>query len=468
MDIPLTIEDAAVDLRTGRISSLELTTKLLERIHHLNPTLGAFVIETPNSALSAAERADLELRSGHDRGLLHGIPLAIKDFIFTREAHVSLGCLIAKRMNSRRIDAPVVSRLRHAGGVIIGKTSAYPYTGNFAEGDQTCTAPRNPWDFKFTTSGSSSGTSVAVSAGMALGGLGTDTTGSVRAPAAYTGHTGLKVTFGRVPKAGVIPLSESLDTIGPMARSGRSCAILLQAIAGQHRLDPSSAAVPVPNYTTALCGHLNGITVGVPLAYFFDCSDLDPEVRDAVLNVAHVLQELGASIKEVSIPYPDDAKNAASVIARAEFLGSQSDDLSTRWPHLNAFVRSSLERSALLTVDDVAYAHRFRSYFRAELSKLMEGIDVLLTPAMPTPARNAGTLDPSVSSSEPYFLSQWNLADMPAAVAPCGLSRVGMPMSMQIVGTAFAEPTVLRVVDAFQRSTDWHLHTPPIPTLFDA
>jgi aspartyl-tRNA(Asn)/glutamyl-tRNA(Gln) amidotransferase subunit A len=459
-EIPLTIADAAAALRAGELTAVQLTTELLARATAEFDRLGAFVTLTGETALTAAEAADADLAAGTDRGPLQGIPLAIKDIISTAEAPTTANSRILPPGWGGGIDAPSVARLKGAGAVILGKATTNEFALGMPDPDKGFPMPKNPWNLEHTAAGSSSGTGIAVAAGLALGGLGTDTGGSVRGPASANGHTGLKVTFGRVPKNGVVPLGYTHDSVGPMARSAWDCAALLEVIAGHDAGDPYASTVPVPAYTDALTGDLSGLKVGIPMPFFYDAEGVDPQQPEAALAAAEVLRQAGAQIVEVVIPMAREAKDANALSYTAEAVAYHRIDLAGRWETYGRYTRSSLARGALYSAADYAQAQRFRSWFRRQVAAVMAEVDVLLTPTSPAPAARIADMSPWAHALGPAFTGQWNFTGMPACAAPSGVSAGGLPLSLQVVGRPFAEATVLRVVDAYQRRTDWHLRVP--------
>jgi aspartyl-tRNA(Asn)/glutamyl-tRNA(Gln) amidotransferase subunit A len=466
--LPLTIKDAAGAIRAGDISSTSLTSQLLDKITSLNETLGAFVTICADTAMAAAEVADAELSSGLDRGVLHGIPLAIKDIISTKDAPTTANSRVLDPDWGKGVDAPVVARLRTAGAVIMGKATTSEFANGQPDPDKGFLIPHNPWNTEHTPAGSSSGTGIAVAAGLALGGLGTDTGGSIRGPAAVNGHTGLKPTFGRVPKNGVVPLGYTLDHVGPMARSAYDCAALLEVIAGYDAGDPYVTKLPVPEYREQLTGDVAGLRVGVPMPYFFDAPDLDAEVRDAVLATVALLKANGATVVETEIPYAHEAKEATMISSGGEAFAYHRNNLVNKWSDYGRYTRLNLVRGALMTAGDYAQVQRFRGFFAREVAKVLSGLDVLITPAMVTPAERIADMNPERRLTQSSFTGQWNFTGLPAAVAPCGFSSSGLPLSFQVIGKPFAEGQVLSVVDAYQRLTDWHLQVPPLAALVPA
>jgi aspartyl-tRNA(Asn)/glutamyl-tRNA(Gln) amidotransferase subunit A len=461
-DLPLTIKAAAAGLRDGQITSVELTEGMLDRIEHLNPRLGAFIAVTGETALAAARQADADLDRGLDKGPLQGIPLGVKDIIATREAPTTANSHILDRSWGAHWDAPVVARLRAAGAVIMGKTVTSEFACGSPDPDNGFPMPKNPWDLEHSAAGSSAGTGIAVAAGLVLGGLGTDTGGSVRAPAAANGHTGLKVTFGRVPKFGCVPLGYSLDSIGPMARTAWDCAALLNVMAGYDPRDPTAAEQPVPDYVGALSGQIQGLRIGVPSSYFFDVPELAPEVKTAVLRGIEALERAGAVVREVAIPHLEVAKNANNLIWASEGFAYHQQDLRTRWELYGRYTRTMIARGALFNGPDYVQAQRFRAYFKKAVATAMADVDVLVTPTATTPAEKISEMDMQRRLLGPSFTGMWNLIGLPALAVPCGFSSTGLPLSMQIVGKPFDEATVLRVGDAYQLLVDWQLRVPPI------
>ncbi|QGG97024.1 amidase [Actinomarinicola tropica] len=461
--MPLTIQDAAAALRDGSLSSVGLTETLLERIEQTQDTLGAFVTDLRDQALDAASVADAELAAGVDKGVLHGVPLAIKDIIAVAGAPTTANSRILDPEWGGDADAPVAARLREAGAVFIGKATTSEFALGAPDPEKGFPIPRNPWNLEHTPAGSSSGTGIAVAAGLALGGLGTDTGGSVRGPACVNGHTGLKVTFGRVPKSGVVPLGYTLDSVGPMARSAWDCAALLEVIAGHHPSDRFAADVPVPAYTELLTGSAEGMRIGVPRDYFFDAEGLDDEVRDSVLAAIDVLRDGGAEVVDVDLPYAKEAKEANTQIMVAEAFAYHRTNLAERWTTYGAKTRPLLARGAFYSAGDHVQALRFRTWFRRTVAEVMSDVDVLITPSAPTPPERIDEMDMDRRLAGPSFTGQWNLTGQPAAAVPVGFSATGLPLSMQVVGKPFAEATVLGVAHAYQQVTRHHLAVPALP-----
>jgi aspartyl-tRNA(Asn)/glutamyl-tRNA(Gln) amidotransferase subunit A len=462
----LTIADAAAALREGTTTSVAITADILEKAVSLNEALGTYVTITQDLALEQAAKADAAFAAGNDAGPLQGIPLAIKDIIAMKGAPTTANSRVLDPGWGAGTDAPVVARLREAGSVFVGKSTTSEFAFGMPDASKGFPVPHNPWDVKRTPAGSSSGTGIAVAAGLALGGLGTDTGGSVRGPACVNGHTGLKVTFGRVPKSGVVPLGFSLDSVGPMARSAYDCALLLEVMAGYDASDPTAADVEVPKYSEFLDGNVAGLRIGLPVPYFFDHEALDPDVRDGVLTGVEKLVSLGAVSEEMALPYAAEAKEANHLILVAEAYAYHRNNLVNRWMDYGNLTRPNLARGAFYTAGDVAQANRFRSMWAGEVAKAFEKYDVLITPCAPSPAQLVEDMDPSHRLVQPMYTGHWNLTGLPAVAVPSGFTAGGLPLSMQIIGKPFAEATVLKVADAFQRVTGWHLMVPPVEALY--
>lgn len=466
VDLPLTIRDASEALEAGTVTSTQLTTAYLERIAATQDSLGAFVSVFEQAALEAAAEADARRAAGLDIHPLTGVPLAIKDIIATKEGPTTANSRVLPAGFEGGDDAPVLARLRAVGSVILGKATTNEYATGMPDPNTGYRVPHNPWNLDHTPAGSSSGTGIAVAAGLALGGLGTDTGGSVRGPAAANGHTGLKVTFGRVPKNGVVPLGYSLDSVGPMARSAYDCATLLEVMAGYDAGDPYASKASVPPYTELLNGSVEGLRIGLPMPYFFDGDQLDTETHNAVLAAVEVLKEAGAVTETTVVPFAKEAKDANTLITTSEAFAYHRENLVNRWFDYGKYTRTRIVRGAMVSSGDYAQAQRFRSWFCQEIAALFNHFDVLITPGGVGPAERTDqmTMDRRITGAS--FTGQWNFSGCPAVVAPCGAAtETGLPLPMQIVGKPFAEGTVLRVLDAYQRRTSWHLRVPPVAAL---
>ena len=456
-----TILDAAHALRSGEMTSLELTAAMLSRADECDARLGSYQSRYDESALATAAQADADFAVGIDRGPLQGIPLGIKDIITTREGRTTAQSLILDPDWGSRTDAVVAARLRAAGAVIMGKTSTMEFAIGLPDPDKPFPIPRNPWHLNSWTGGSSSGTGNGVAAGLFLGGLGTDTGGSVRIPSAYCGITGLKPTFGRVPKSGCVPLGYSLDHIGPMARSAADCAAMLQVLAGHHTSDPYTRDAPVPDYLAALTGDLRGLRVGVEYGVLDNAPASDPAVRPAMAAAVDAFVAAGAAASTVELDCYDDLAAVDMVTMLGEAFGYHRPDLAQRWSEYGRPTRRFLAQGALLSAGDMVQAQRLRRHLVHRVAQIFDGVDVLVMPCTSTGAPTYGTFDLGRLMGT-IFAGAWNTVGLPVAAVPIGFTAEGMPLSMQVIGRPMAEATVLRVADAFQRVTDHHRRRPPL------
>jgi aspartyl-tRNA(Asn)/glutamyl-tRNA(Gln) amidotransferase subunit A len=454
----LGIAELGPGLARGERSPVEVCRALLERCARLEPRLNAFITLAPERILAEAEAAGRELAAGRVRGPLHGVPVAVKDLCWTKGERTTGGSRVLAGFVPGE-DATVVARLRAAGAVVFGKTN----TPEFAYGplEEYHYGPsRNPWDPGRFTGGSSMGAAAALAGGLAPGALGSDTGGSIRGPAFWSGVTGLKPTYGRVPLRGVIPLATSLDHVGPMARSARDCALLLQVIAGHDPADPTSAAVPVPDYDAALARPVRGLRVGVPRGYFWEA--LPADIAEAVGAALERLRRLGLPIEDVEIPEWPAAVEASRVLIRCEAAAEYRTVLREQPEALIPEVRARLEAGAATAAPDYVDALRAAGRLRSALARLAERVDLLALPGRDqvAPRMDAGgrLLEPLSARN---FMSPLNLAGVPALTFPCGFSAGGLPIGLQLVGRPWEEATLLAVAHAFQQATDWHARRPP-------
>jgi aspartyl-tRNA(Asn)/glutamyl-tRNA(Gln) amidotransferase subunit A len=467
-ELPLTIVEAAEWLRKGWISSVDLTAAQVARAHAAQDTLAAFIVIMDEPALAAAHQADADFAAGIDKGPLQGIPIGVKDIIATRDAPTTANSRVLDRAWGQRDDATVVKKLRAAGAIVIGKLGLHEFALGWPDPDTGFRIPKNPWDLTRSPGGSSSGTGAAVGGGLILGGLGTCTGGSVRGPASYCGISGIKQTFGRDSKEGCVPLGYSLDHIGPMARTARDCAIMLQAMAGYDPLDLCSVDVPVPDMTAGLDGSLAGMRIGVPRDYFFTVPNLDPEVKAAVLAAIDAMAAAGATVVDVSIPHADTARHAQRITMMSEAYAYHEPDLQERPELYGKYTRRQFQIGPFFSAGDYVQAQRFRPLIRAECEAAFgdrasgQYVDVFVVPTMPTTAPAFEGYDPDSTMTGAGFTPIWNLTGNPAISIPCGFSSAGLPIGMQVVGRPFDEPTVFKLADAYQQITAWHRQLPPI------
>ncbi|MEK7387887.1 MAG: amidase [candidate division NC10 bacterium] len=451
---------------TKEVSPVEVVRAHLDRVAALDAKLKSFITVCGDQALEAARAAEAELVVGRSAGPLHGVPYGPKDLYNTKGVRTTGGSKILADFVPAE-DATVVSRLRAAGLIMLGKLNMH----EFAYGPEGLNAhygdARNPWDATAhrVAGGSSSGSGVAVAAGLCPGALGSDTGGSIRIPASLCGISGIKPTYGRVSRAGVLPLAWSMDHAGPMARTVRDLALMLGAMAGYDAADPTTSVLPVPDYAAALTGGVKGLRVGLLRAHFNDVAA--PEVRAAVDAAAKQLEQAGAVVDEVNLAEVVHVAAASFAIVATEALAYHAEWMRTRSADYQPDVRDRLKMGALVSGVQYVRAQQVRQLVRREVDAALARRDVLLAPATPIPAPvlgekatqlGDGTSD--VRSALIRFTRPFNLSGHPACSVPCGFTAAGLPIGMQLVGRPFDEATVLRAGDAYQRLTDWHARRP--------
>jgi aspartyl-tRNA(Asn)/glutamyl-tRNA(Gln) amidotransferase subunit A len=457
--LPATITEAATALRSRSLTSLALTKRLLARSESLDAKLGTFIARFDETALAAATKADSDFDAGIDRGPLQGIPLGVKDIIAAREGATTACSKVLHPDWGRGLDAPVVARMRAQGAVILGKTATLEFAMGPPDPDGPFPLHRNPWDLDRWPGGSSAGTATGVAAGLILGGLGSDTGGSVRIPAALCGISGLKPTFGLVPKSRVVPLAHSLDTVGPMARSARDCATILQAIAGASPDDPTSIDRPVPDYAIALTGDVSGLRVGVERDHHTRSAGFDPACRERFEAAVRALERAGAEIVDVRFDGTPEITAAALLTSAAESFAYHRKNLQTRFSDYGRAARHALSIGAFYGSADYVQAQKVRAWGLATLRRVLGDCDVIVTPTLGLPA--PGLTEDFWAMMEWTYTPAWNLLGVPAMSVPMGPVDGGLPSGLQLIGARFDDATVLRVADAYQQITDWHTRLPP-------
>ncbi|MFG3252707.1 amidase [Streptomyces sp. NPDC048172] len=469
---PRTVADAARALRAGATSSVALTeAALAEAALATADALGVYLARFDSEALAAARRADRELAAGLDRGPFHGIPVGVKDVLATAEGPTTAQSLVPPDVGDvgDAGDAVAVARLRAAGAVVTGKTTTMEYGCGVPDRTKPFPVPRNPWNPDRWTGGSSSGTAAGIAAGMFLAGLGTDTAGSVRMPAAFCGVTGLVPTYGLVPRTGCVPLAYSLDRVGPLARTAHDCGLLLDVLAGPDAGDPESADVRTPPRTDHSPEDLEGLRVGV-VREGHAPGDADPAVAGAFDAAVRELEELGARTREVALPYLAEMITATVVIATSEGLAHHRAGLARRWDDFGAGTRGLLAHGALFSGADYVQAQRARRAAREALRALFRTVDVLVSPtaSLGAPPLEALTTAEGHQDNETLFAKvhtpYWNAVGLPVLALPMGFTHDGLPLSLQVAGPASGDRTVLRVGEAYQRRTAWHLRMPRTPS----
>jgi len=447
----MTILEAAAALRAGQVSSLELTRAALHRIAEADSSLRSFITVTVESALQQARAADQELVSGPDRGPLHGIPVAVKDVFCTRGVLTTCGSRIFAD-HAPDHDAAVVERLRAAGAVLVGKTNLHELAYGITSSNPHFGVVRNPRDTQRIPGGSSGGSAAAVAAGMVFMAMGTDTGGSIRIPASFCGCVGLKPTYGRVSRYGVMPLDFSLDHMGPLTRSVRDAALTLQALAGHDPRDDTSSREPVPDYLPPDDPSLAGLRLGLPENFYFD--QVREEVAAAVRAAAAAAEGLGARVSSLRVPDIAGLNAVARMILYAEASAVMEPYLERR-EDFGDDVRSLLEQGRLVAATDYVNAQRLRRMFVGQFRALFREVDALLTPATPITAPRIGQAEVDIGGqSEDARLASTRLVrginalGLPALSVPCGADSQGLPIGLQIIGRPFEEALILRIGDS--------------------
>lgn len=461
----MSIREIADEIHSGMITPTELVQETLESIDKQDSEIQAFITVLHEQALKDAEQAEREIRTGLYRSQLHGIPIAIKDLIAVKGVRTTAGSkVLADSISSE--DAMVVELLRKAGAIIIGKTNTYEFAyGPFAP------PTRNPWDHTRTSGGSSGGSAAAVVANMCPGAIGTDTGGSIRIPSACCGITGLKPTYGRVSCYGVIPLSWSLDHVGPMGHSAEDCAILFDAIAKYDPRDPNSVAGPPTRNTSTLIGgaegcdplSLQGLKFGVPQAAFV--GSLDSEVRNAWQAALHVFEEEGVEFVDVELPCPTMELYRTIQRPEATLAHIQKGWFPAFQNLYTDNVRMRLIQGQQVAAIDYLKAQQERRQFTSSLRAIMQRVDAFVLPTLPIPAIpfkltnqtiEVNGVTEEASTAFLRLTMPFNLTGLPAISFPCGFSSDGLPLGLQVAGKPFEEATVLRIAHAYQQLTDWH------------
>jgi aspartyl-tRNA(Asn)/glutamyl-tRNA(Gln) amidotransferase subunit A len=477
----LTIHAAGELLRQRKISSVELTQAHLERIREVDSKVKAFTLVTDDLALQQARDADRLLASGNDLSPLTGIPLAIKDVICTKDITTTCGSRMLEHFKPP-FNATVMERLNAAGAVMLGKTNMDEFAMGSSTEHSAFFPTSNPWDLERAPGGSSGGSAAAVAAGMAMGAYGSDTGGSIRQPGSLCNVVGLKPTYGRVSRFGLVAFGSSLDQIGPLTRDARDAAIMLRAVAGTDPRDSTCSPNVVPDYTKALTGSIKGMRIGVPEEYWIEGTQ--PEVVSTVRAGIERLRELGAEISPVSLPHTRYGVAAYYIIAPAEAsanlarydgvkYGYSYQDTNNMWEAMeqtrhNGFGPEVKRRIMLGTYAlsagyyDAYYkrADKVRALITRDFDQAFEKFDALVSPTSPSVAFKLGEIsDPYQMYLEDVFTIPADLAGICGVSIPGGFSN-GLPIGMQLLGNAFAEENILRIADAFQRVTDYHTRWP--------
>jgi aspartyl-tRNA(Asn)/glutamyl-tRNA(Gln) amidotransferase subunit A len=480
----LTIDALAARFRGGEATPSDAARDYLARIEALDPGIRAFMTVTRDVALAQAAEADARFKIGAPRGPLDGVPIALKDLFCTRGIRTACGSKILERFVPP-YDATVYQRLRAAGAVLLGKLNMDEFAMGSSTENSAYFTTRNPWDLDRVPGGSSGGSSAAVAAGLAAASLGTDTGGSIRQPAAFCGVVGLKPTYGRVSRYGLVAFASSLDQAGPFTKTVADTARVLQVIAGADPMDSTAAVVPVPDYLAALGGGVKGLRIGIPREYFID--GMDPEVERAVRAAVEVLRGLGARTEEVSLPHTEyglaayyliGPAEASSNLARYDGVkyglrvsgGRDLVEMSSK-TRAAGFGREVKRRIMLGTYAlsagyyDAYYgqAQRVRTLVARDFKAAFERVDAIVAPTTPGVAFKVGEKeDPLQMYLNDVFTVPVSLAGLPGISVPAGFTLQGLPIGVQVIARAYDEPTVLRVAHAYEQATDWHTRKPTL------
>ena len=455
-----TIQQLSRQIRDRAVSPVELTRDCLARIDDLNPKLNAFITVLADSALDQARRAEQEIHSGNYRGPIHGIPIGLKDLIDTAGTRTTAASAQFKD-RIPTVDAEVVRRLRAAGAIILGKQNLHEFAYGGSSMISFFGEIHNPWDTSRVAGGSSGGSAASVAAGLGFAAVGSDTGGSVREPASFCGVVGIKSTYGRVSARGVIPLSWSLDHIGPLTNSVADAALLLQVLAGYDPGDPSSIDVPVGDFASHPDRFPSKLRIGVPRPFFFD--ELHPDVAQATEGAIKVFAGFHAEIREVKLDVPADRTVLTSEAwAYHEPLATRSPELYQ--PATLARIQSGANTSAAVALR----ARRELEARRHAIRATFEEVDILLTPTAPIPPPTISDLKTHPDQLRPAELlmlrntrpfNEWGI---PAISVPCGFTKDGLPIGLQLAAAPWREDVVLQAANAYEQATEWHNKMPSL------
>jgi aspartyl-tRNA(Asn)/glutamyl-tRNA(Gln) amidotransferase subunit A len=457
----LTIREVGALLRSGQLTSETLTRSCLDLVARLDDRIHAFVLPTPEVALLQARESDAELAAGKDRGPLHGIPIALKDLYATKG--------IRTTAHSRALidwvpeeDSACAELLREAGTVLLGKLAMHEFAFGVHDPVQEFPQARNPWNTDYVTGGSSTGSGAALAAGFVFGALGSDTGGSIRNPGAICSIVGLKPTFGRVSRRGVVPLSWSLDHAGPMARTVEDTAYLMQALAGYDPRDDASSNLPAGDYLSKLDNGIAGMRLGLPRDWLGEGLGCEPEVLANFEAAIEVLKGLGATIVEVESEPFIDARATNSVVMIVESYAFHEELLKTHPEYLSTNVRNRVREGAFVTGADYVQAQRGRVAIRAAANAILQDVDFIVSPSQPSAPQSFENQDWTPRYSRPNFSNAANTTGFPAISVPSGFTSDGLPLGLQVMGRAFDEAGVLQVARAYEQATDWHTRHPAL------
>ncbi|OUM86843.1 MAG: glutamyl-tRNA amidotransferase [Bacillus thermozeamaize] len=449
------IEELAPLLRDRKVSPVEVTEAVIHQTEAHNKKINAYIQMDADAAMEAAKNAEKEIMNGNYRGPLHGVPMALKDNLYFKNEVVTMGSKIHRHFIPS-YDATVVSKLKEAGVIFTGRLNMHEYAWGATTNNPHFGPCRNPWNLEKIPGGSSGGSGAAVAADMTIASLGTDTGGSIRIPASACGIVGLKPTHGRVSKYGCFPLAWSLDHIGPMTKTVKDAAILLEVIAGYDDKDPTCINVPVSAYRSAITGDVNELVIGINESYFF--RDVDSGVEKNVRNGIRLLEEMGARVTSVDIPSIEFAPFAEMITIISEASAIHHQNLIERRQDFGDDVRILLELGELVTAVDYLQAQQIRYQLNHDFRKVFQSVDVLITPTLPFTPPLIGQDTVLLNGKEVNFLDHVirftgpeNITGLPAISVPCGFSEE-MPVGLQIIGPPFKEEIILNVAYAIEQT----------------
>ena len=462
----LGLSEASQLVRRKKVSPVELTRECLSRIERLNPKLNAFITVTADSALAEARQAEAEIQRDRWRGPLHGIPIALKDLIDTAGVRTTAASgLFKDRVPTQ--DAEIVRRLKAAGAVFLGKLNLHEFAYGGSSAISYFGPVHNPWNLDYSPGGSSGGSAAAVAAQLCYGAIGSDTGGSIRQPAGYCGIVGLKPTYGRVSTSGVIPLSWSLDHLGPITRSVTDAALMLQVIAGYDAQDTASINVPVPNYAATIAATTSSLRLGILRAYFYDA--LHPEIQAAMEAALSVLKTLTRTQRDIA-PLATDSTYSSMMdpyvtILRAEAYAYHKEYVSKSPKLYQAQTLKRIQAGADITTSVYIQARRQLEQLRRSVSRVFENVDLLITPATCVPPFAIADLsDPNTLREKELLMLRntrpFNMLGLPTVSVPCGFTLADLPIGLQITGPSGGEATLLRLAYAFEQATEWRKRKP--------
>jgi aspartyl-tRNA(Asn)/glutamyl-tRNA(Gln) amidotransferase subunit A len=456
----MTIAQASARIKARTLSPIELTKAFLARVQRLDGALNSHLLVLEEQALADASKAEAEIAAGGWKGSLHGIPVGLKDIYNTAGVRTTGHSALFKDHVPTE-DAFTVGLLRKAGAVITSKLATWEFAIGGSSFDLPWPPARNPWDVALDPSGSSSGSAVAVAAGLCMGAMGSDTGGSIRGPAAWCGIAGLKPTYGLLSRRGILPLSFSLDHAGPMCWTSEDCALMLQVLTCHDPMDAGSASVPAVDYTSGMGGSLAGLRVGVVRHFFEKDLVTDPETIAALETSVMALRDLGAIVGDVTLSPFSTYADCGSLISRSEAYAIHQHWLRTSPELYGAFGRHRLMAGGFILAADYINAQRERTRLVAELAETMKMVDVVIFPTARCPARPIGE-DSMASGFQPFFNRAFNVTGGPALSICNGFSEKGLPLSLQIGGRPFEDARVLKMGDALERALGTRSHRPSL------